>query len=114
MTPCASAFALRQESKWVRRPAWLLGMDLEQQAGGEEHRRSRTCSGWCWVQWRGDESPSRPLPHPWLTPLLALRGLPLSDGPTFPEVDTILSESFWHDGAWELGGPEQSPSEHTG
>ncbi|MFP2927722.1 hypothetical protein ACLESO_21495 [Pyxidicoccus sp. 3LG] len=33
-------------------------------------------------------------------------GLPLSDGPYEPEVENILSESFWHDGAWALGGPE--------
>jgi hypothetical protein len=32
-------------------------------------------------------------------------GLPLSDGPVHPEVENVLSESFWHDGAWALGGP---------
>lgn len=36
-------------------------------------------------------------------------GLPLSDGIYDPPVDNILSESFWHDGAWNLGGPESSP-----
>ncbi|MCP3142668.1 hypothetical protein [Pyxidicoccus xibeiensis] len=35
-------------------------------------------------------------------------GLPLSDGPYEPEVENILSDSFWHDGAWELGGPEDA------
>jgi hypothetical protein len=37
-------------------------------------------------------------------------GLPLSDGPYDPPVDTILSESFWHDGAWDLGcAPRREP-----
>jgi hypothetical protein len=35
-------------------------------------------------------------------------GLPLSDGPTYPEVENLLSTSFWHDGAWDLGAPEGS------
>ncbi|NMO18901.1 hypothetical protein HPC49_15095 [Pyxidicoccus fallax] len=36
-------------------------------------------------------------------------GLPLSDGPLYPDVENVLSESFWHDGAWELGGREEEP-----
>jgi hypothetical protein len=35
-------------------------------------------------------------------------GLPLSDGPLYPEVESVLSEAFWHDGAWALGGPEDA------
>lgn len=34
-------------------------------------------------------------------------GLTLSDGPVYPEVENVLSESFWHDGAWELGGRDE-------
>ncbi|MDC0712201.1 hypothetical protein POL68_27285 [Stigmatella sp. ncwal1] len=33
-------------------------------------------------------------------------GLSLAEGPSYPEVDNVLSEAFWHDGAWELGRPE--------
>jgi hypothetical protein len=29
-------------------------------------------------------------------------GLPLSDGPSHPSVEFILSTDFWHDGAWDL------------
>ncbi|QSQ27519.1 hypothetical protein JY651_22535 [Pyxidicoccus parkwayensis] len=34
-------------------------------------------------------------------------GLPLSDGPVYPKVESVLSESFWHDGSWDLGGPRE-------
>jgi hypothetical protein len=34
-------------------------------------------------------------------------GLPLSDGTLYPEVENVLSESFWHDGRWNLGGPAE-------
>jgi len=32
-------------------------------------------------------------------------GLPLCDGPVYPDVENVLSTSFWHDGTWELGAP---------
>ncbi|WP_257457126.1 hypothetical protein [Archangium lipolyticum] len=37
-------------------------------------------------------------------------GLPLSEGVTEPEVEYVLSSSFWHDGAWDLGALEAMPS----
>ncbi|MCP3102364.1 hypothetical protein LZ198_26175 [Myxococcus sp. K15C18031901] len=41
-------------------------------------------------------------------------GLPLSDGPEFPDVESLWAQSFWHDGAWDLGGREPQPSSSRG
>ncbi len=38
-------------------------------------------------------------------------GLPLCDGPFYPDVENVLSTSFWHDGAWELGAPSPESAE---
>jgi len=32
-------------------------------------------------------------------------GLPLCDGPIYPDVENVLSTTFWHDGTWALGAP---------
>jgi hypothetical protein len=39
-------------------------------------------------------------------------GLPLNDGDEEPEVEFVLSSSFWHDGAWDFTTPddEMAPS----
>jgi hypothetical protein len=38
-------------------------------------------------------------------------GLPLCDGPSHPSVEFVLSTDFWHDGAWDLGGPPEEDPE---
>ncbi|MBM7116225.1 hypothetical protein [Archangium primigenium] len=40
-------------------------------------------------------------------------GLPLSEGVQEPEVEYVLSSSFWHDGAWDLGAPEATTSNES-